>query len=109
MSTYSPDSCVILKMIHKLETTYKILCCWSGGYLTGDSWKLSSGITSYEEFDKTIEFMNYSGSIYVCHKSCERMSSYIQSVYNSFMEQVKDVPETDITVLTYEQYLLQRN
>jgi hypothetical protein len=58
---------------------------WYGGYLNGDSWKLSSGITSVEEFEDRFEFMNYSGSLYVCRKDSKGMGGYMGQVYTSWL------------------------
>ena len=50
MSTYTPDSWVIVKIqSEKYGTIYKVLAGWSGSYLYGASWKLSSGIVTFED------------------------------------------------------------
>ena len=40
----SPDSWVILEVNHEGEQFQKILSGWSGGYLDGDAWRMSSRI-----------------------------------------------------------------
>lgn len=75
MSNYLPDSWVILKINDEL---YKVLAGWSGGYLSGDSWKINSGIVKIEEHDEYYSIYGESGSIYECHKNIEhlRMSTF---------------------------------
>ena len=67
MSTYNPDRWLLLK----LGEVQKVLAGWSGGYLDGDSWKLSSGVNNIEEDGDYWLFHNYSGSIYKCHKNAQ--------------------------------------
>jgi len=71
MSNYTPDNWVVLKIdLEEQETPlYKILAGWSGGYLSGDTWRMSSGITRVEEDDHAFYFYGSSGSVYECNKS----------------------------------------
>jgi hypothetical protein len=85
--TYYPDRWLILKM----PECYKVFAVWCGGYLTGDSWKLNSGITKVEEFDEYYLFHGHSGSIYNCHKNGYGSSSYGYSVIMGFGESVEIV------------------
>ena len=68
MTEYTPDSWVILKMINKDETYYKVLAGWASSYAYGSSWKLNSGITRVEEEGDGYLFHGHSGSVYRCHK-----------------------------------------
>jgi hypothetical protein len=61
MTEYTPDNWVIIKVDDSKENFYKILAGWSGGYITGSSWKM-------EEQDNYYKFYGNSGSYYVCHK-----------------------------------------
>ena len=90
MSTYTPDSWVIVK-IHseKYGTIYKVLAGWSGSYLYGASWKLSSGIVTFEDKEEHCESLQDSGSTYILYKSSERMSGIMVSTFASFKEQLK--------------------
>ena len=77
--TFTPDKWTILKICPEGEPAkcyYKILGGWSGGYLGEDSWRLNSGVESYEfsEDNSTVLFKGGSGSIYECHKSAEGMT-----------------------------------
>jgi hypothetical protein len=98
MSKYTPDCWVKVKFTNdEFGEIEKIFAGWYGGYLNGDSWKLSSGITQQEEFDDRYEFTNSSGSVYVCYKGSERMSGLMGSVYASFAEQIREANEQNST------------
>ena len=62
-SKYTPDAWVVLEFEYSGEVIRKVFAGWYGGYTTGDSWKLSSGITKVEYEGDIILFHNYSGSI----------------------------------------------
>lgn len=62
--TESPEKWVILK----LPGGYKVFGSWAGGYLSGDRWKLNSGISKVEEDEDYFYFYGYSGSCYQCYK-----------------------------------------
>lgn len=64
---YQPDNWVILKITGD-DPHYKVLGGWSGGYTSGDSWRMNSGITRVEETETSFKFYGYSGSIYECQK-----------------------------------------
>lgn len=70
MSEYQPDNWVVLKVKEGKGTFpfYKVLGGWSGGYLSGDSWRLNSGVTEVKEDGDYYEFYGESGSCYRCHK-----------------------------------------
>jgi hypothetical protein len=67
--TENPDNWVVFK-IKGDDPHYRILAGWSGGYTTGDSWRMNSGITKVEEFvdDGYYNFTGSSGSTYRCGK-----------------------------------------
>ena len=95
MSTYTPDSWVIVKIqSEKYGTIYKVLAGWSGSYLYGASWKLSSGIVTFEDKGKYYESLQDSGSTYMLYKSSERMSAIMASTFASFKEQLKGNDDT---------------
>lgn len=54
---------------------YKVFASWSGGYVSGDSWRLNSGITKVEEDGDWYLFHGKSGSIYRCHKDSYGITS----------------------------------
>ena len=95
MSKYTPDSWVIVRIQSKTYgTLYKVLAGWSGSYLYGASWKLSSGIVTFEDKGEHYESLQDSGSTYVLHKSSERMSGIMASTFASFAEQLKGTNDT---------------
>jgi hypothetical protein len=90
MSTYTPDSWVIVKIqSEKHGTIHKVLAGWAGSYLYGASWKLSSGIVTFEDKGNYYESLQDSGSTYILYKSSERMSAIMASTFASIEEQLK--------------------
>ena len=95
LALYTPDSWVIVKIqSEKYETIYKVLAGWSGSYLYGASWKLSSGIVTFEDKGEHYESLQDSGSTYILYKSSERMSAIMASTFASFEEQFKGINGT---------------
>lgn len=91
MSTYYPDKWVLVEFDSPQHGKItKVMSSNYGGYLGGDSWKLSSGINKIVVNKENYEFTNDSGSVYICHKNTYGMSSYAMSVYSNFVEQIKE-------------------
>lgn len=91
-STYTPDHWIIIRLsTPKYGTVYKILCSWSGSYMYGESWKLSSGILTFEENEEKGLYMSKqeSGSIYVLRKVSEEMSSIMLGIYQNTLIEVQ--------------------
>ena len=85
MSEYTPDNWVVLKIKEgKLDRGfYKVLAGWSGGYLSGDAWRMNSGITEVKQDGDYYEFYGSSGSCYRCHKDTYRLTMANNGVYNA--------------------------
>lgn len=66
----TPDNWAVIRIDNGTETLYKVLAGWSGGYTTGDSWRLNSGVSRMETDGDYYLFYGYSGSVYRCHKNC---------------------------------------
>ena len=66
--TETPERWVILK-IEGNETYYRVFGGWSGGYTSGDSWRMNSGIVGIEEDEDYYYFEGHSGSWYKCNKN----------------------------------------
>lgn len=102
-SEYHPDGWVILKFTRPNgELIYKVFGSWSGGYASGASWKLNSGICSFDIDPKTnlVFFNGYSGSRYVCRREAEGRIN----VYN--MGVVQDATAKEgIDQISFEQFL----
>lgn len=98
-----PQGWVILKFSTPTDTFYKIFSSWRGGYLDGDSWRLSSGsrlVPTLSECGKYWIWPQESGSCYHLKVKGEDGYSYytaqilgniiIQSGENDvFIERVK--------------------
>ena len=93
MSYYTPDNWVVIKLDDGKDPHYRVLAGWSGGYLTGDSWRMNSGITKVIEEDDHWLFIGSSGSTYACHKDmyCLRMNNAY--VWNSLQKNHADKVE----------------
>lgn len=88
----TPDKWILVKVTTEdKEVLYKILAGWYGGYTTGDSWKLNSGIESVEEFPEYYLVKGFSGSIYRCFKNSEGLSVYTNSIYTYYKTQLKTI------------------
>lgn len=83
---YTPDNWVILK-IKGDDPHYRILAGWSGGYTTGDSWRMNSGITRVEEDKEYFHFYGSSGSCYHCHKEAYGLRVNNMHVWNATQAQ----------------------
>lgn len=85
MTTYTPDAWVALDISsEETDPIRKILVGWYGGYANGDSWKLSSGVVNTTEYPDRYEFLNASGSLYVCYKGCQRLTGLTGSVLENW-------------------------
>jgi hypothetical protein len=49
----------------------RIFASWSGGYLDGDSWRISSAAELREETDETLTYLTLSNTFYVLRKGSE--------------------------------------
>ena len=98
--TYRPDRWVIVGT----GETFKVFGNWSGGYLDGDSWMLSSGLERVEQDPEDEDYLlmhNRSGSIYRCHKQAEGMTGYGASIFGSW----KNLDGTDrMSILTVDEF-----
>lgn len=80
---YTPDAWVIIRIEYESEKLYKVLAGWSGGYLHGGSWRMSSGISKVVEKSNHYEFHNVSGSVYLCNHKGYRLTMDTAGVYNN--------------------------
>lgn len=79
--TYTCDNWVVIKMKGE-DPHYRLLVGTSGGYTTGDSWRLNSGIVRVTEDEYYFYFYGLSGSCYQCHKNAyclRKNNAYIWS------------------------------
>lgn len=102
MSVYYPDRYELLRITKDGEVSYKVFGTWVGGYLSGDSWRLNSGIQRVEEDGDMVKFIGYSGSIYKAYKEAVGTTFYTAGV----LQQMLDVSSEDckIEMITLQDY-----
>lgn len=102
-SEYVPDKWLVIKIKNSNETFYKVLAGWSGGYLTGDSWRANSGIASVVLDGDYYLFKGFSGSIYKCHKDLYGAIPIMNFVIRQNSDGIKVMDEkTDFLELDYK-------
>lgn len=92
MTVYTPDNWVILE-IKGDDPHYRVLAGWSGGYTTGSSWRMNSGITGVEEDGDYLVFRGSTGSEYRCHKEGYGLRMNNAHVFNQMKELHGDLVE----------------
>ena len=88
----TPDSWVIVEVNHEGKRFQKILSGWSGSYLYGDSWRMSSQIKKMEidiYSDKIVVYTE-SGSWYNLYKSHQGLRMSNAGIYNELKEKYGD-------------------
>jgi len=91
----TPDSWVIIEVNHEGEQFQKILSGWSGGYLDGDSWRMSSPIKEIN-IKVNQDFFTVdtdSGSRYTLFKSRQGLRMSNAGIYNQLKEKFSDAVE----------------
>lgn len=90
MNAYTPHAWVLIKIQDfsqpQEKALYKVLCGEYGGYAYGDSWRLNSGIDSFEQEDNAFLFHGRSGSCYRCVKTAETLTRLTASMLEQFQE-----------------------
>lgn len=88
MDMNNPDLWVVVEISGSQvpKTYHRVLAGWHGGFLTGDSWRISSGVVAITSDDDFWLIHNHSGSIYRCHKNAERMNMLMSDVLNSYIK-----------------------
>ena len=88
----TPNSWVVVEITHKDQKYKKIVSGWSGGYLDGDSWRLSSDIKNvdktHSEFYAVVE--TFSGSVYNLYYQANELRMSNSGIYNQLKEQFGD-------------------
>ena len=105
-TTYTPDRWVILRFITpEYGVIDKILCSWAGSYIYGSSWKLSSGMLTFEERDGNDLWASKqdSGSVYILRKTSEEMSGIMSEVYQNLVEQLQNL-QGSIEIIAAKDY-----
>lgn len=89
----APDKWVVLKFEPKTpdgELHYRVFGVWFGGYLSGQSWRMNSGIESAALDENYYAFYGSSGSVYLCHKDSYGLSAYGMSVLSGLIDEAKE-------------------
>jgi hypothetical protein len=91
---YEPDGWVIVKFMPvDAPTFYKIFGTWRGGYLDGDTWRMSSGSFSPQDaelHEGVITWPQTSGSIYKLRVEDENCTTfYTGCVLDNIVERSK--------------------
>ncbi len=93
MRQYTPNRWVLVKINNRGDAHYRFLAGWYGGFTSGDSWKLSSGLVEDKlTIDKQGCFVSpqSSGSCYVVHPGAYGMSMLMSSIANSFLKEAEE-------------------
>lgn len=102
MTIYNPDKWKLIKIINhkKNEVYYKIFGTWSGSYIYGSSWKLSSGCKSfeYDPHNKIWSSPQWSGSTYQIHENAEGVCG----MWDGFLQDFVDKSTDDVTIEVVE-------
>lgn len=99
---YMPDKWALLHIPDDPDEIcqYRIISGWSGGYLSSDEWRISSGITKVIEHKHFYEIHNASGSTYKCRKKSYGFTSYSAEILIRYkkmenihvLNDIKDLP-----------------
>lgn len=100
---YTPDQWLVVEFINGDQTFRKILAGWWGGYLNGDSWRLSSAITEIVDQGDSYSIHNESGSVYTCYKNNYGLTGLTGGVLSNWQEQARGRDDVTITALEIEQ------
>ena len=91
----TPDAWVIVEVNHEGEQFQKILSGWSGGYLNGDAWRMSSRIKEMN-IDTGADYCKVtteSGSDYNLYYDCQRLGMSNSGIYNQLKEKFGEAIE----------------
>ena len=91
----TPDAWVIIEVNHEGKQFQKILSGWSGSYLYGDSWRMSSPIKEIN-IDVNKDYITVetdSGSVYNLPKVYQGLRMSNAGIYNELKERFGDAME----------------
>lgn len=92
MNEHFPDNWVVIK-INGNDPHYRVLAGWSGGYTTGDSWRMNSGVVEVQENKDCYYFIGSSGSVYCCSKQSYGLRMNNAYVWNQLQTKYGDKVE----------------
>ena len=85
MTEYTPDNWVVIEIKGK-DPHYRVLAGWSGGYTTGDSWRLNSGIVRCTFDGDYWYFYGSSASCYKCYVDSYGLRMNNASIWHKLQE-----------------------
>jgi hypothetical protein len=92
MRNYFPDNWVVVKLKGD-DPHYRVLAGWSGGYTTGNSWRMNSGIVRVTEDKHCFNFYGSTGSCYQCRKTSYCLRKNNAYIWSQLQEQHGDKVE----------------
>ena len=94
-SHHYPDKWCVIDVGGKF---YKLFASIYGGYTSGDSWKLNSGITKVIDHGDTLQFFGTSGTSYTCDKLSYGSHMYGEGVLNNLIRHAAE-SGTTVTIM----------
>ena len=89
--TYNPDHWIIIRIDSKEHSSvYKVLATWTGSYLWGSSWKISSGVEGIEDKNDHWRLPQSSGSVYNLKKGNETIDSLASSILHRYQRDAEE-------------------
>lgn len=102
-NVHIPDTWELVKITDKKgEINVKILAEWSGSYIYGRNWRLSSGIVTIVSDGDHFIIDNRSGSSYKVDKSRKSLGSLSLDVYKQ-LENAGKIKEYTVEIISIEQ------
>ncbi len=104
--TETPDAWIVIKIDNGETVWHKLFVSWNGGYLNGDSWRMSSGISRIEEGENDFLVFGFSGSCYRCNKNTYgKLNSYTREILATVIEnsQLISLISKDLTFEEFKQ------
>lgn len=80
---HTPDNWILVE----LGEYHLLVSGWSGGYTTGDSWRISANITHVEIRDDSYVATTYTGSKYRCRMGSEMLRLNTMGIYEQLCKE----------------------
>lgn len=92
-SIYTPDSWQVIHVNpqDKAKSYYRVLAGWSGSYMYGSSWKVSSGFEQVFDMGTHWKVTQRSGSVYLLYKNSEKASMATAGVLKGLREVIPSI------------------
>lgn len=103
-SLYQPDSWQLIHVIPKDTSAayYRILAGWSGSFMYGSSWKLSSGCEQVIDEGDSWRVPQSSGSVYILRKNSEGDKL---STFGVLEDLMRDNPDVKLEIVKMKNIL----